>query len=166
MGESELTVHFDSEVQLVEFSGHVGRRWHSLGLSALLLGLRGELGSGKTTWVRGLLHGLGYASRVPSPTYTLLEQYALPGLTIVHLDLYRLADEQDLEPLGVRDWLGRETPTWMLVEWPERAPPLERACDLTLEFRYAGPTGRDIELSARSEAGNEALRAASDAASK
>ena len=143
MGESELIVHFDSEVQLVEFSEYAGRQWRALGLPALLLGLRGELGSGKTTWVRGLLRGLGYDGRVPSPTYTLLEQYVFPDLTIVHLDLYRLA-----------------------VEWPERAPRLDRACDLTLTFRYAGPTGRDIELNARSEPGIEALRVASDAASK
>ena len=165
MGESELIVHFTSEVQLTEFAALVGQRWRAAA-GSLVVGLCGELGSGKTTWVRALLRGLGYPGRVPSPTYTLLEHYVLPGLTVVHLDLYRLANEQDLEPLGVRDWLARPAPTWVLVEWPERAPRLAMACDLTFNFSYAGETGRELRCVAQTEAGIAALRGASDAALK
>lgn len=167
MGQSDLTIHFASEAQLTEFAARLGRQWQQdATFSLLVVGLRGELGSGKTTWVRALLKGLGYGGRVPSPTYTLLEQYSLGPLAVVHLDLYRLTSEHDLEPLGIRDWLARPDPTWVLVEWPERAPRLERACDVVIEFRYAGEAGRDLRLTAGTAAGIEALRRASDSCSK
>ena len=76
--------------------------------------------------------------RVPSPTYTLLEQYACGGLSLVHLDLYRLRGEDELENLGLRDWLA-EPERWIAVEWPERAPQLAERCDLTLEFAVMAP---------------------------
>ncbi len=166
MGESDLTVHFASEAQLIEAAQSVGQLWRASVPQPLVVGLRGELGSGKTTWVRALLRGLGYTGRVPSPTYTLLEHYGLTGLDVVHLDLYRLTSEHDLEPLGVRDWLAGAQPTWVLVEWPERAPRLDLAADLSLEFRYAGETGRDLRFHGRTETGNKALELARDSCSK
>jgi tRNA threonylcarbamoyladenosine biosynthesis protein TsaE len=83
-----------------------------------VLFLEGELGAGKTTLARGLLHSLGVSGPVRSPTYTLVELYALAGLTAVHADLYRLRDPRELQDLGLRDWARREH-LW-LVEWPER----------------------------------------------
>jgi tRNA threonylcarbamoyladenosine biosynthesis protein TsaE len=117
----------------------------------------GELGSGKTTWARALLRGLGYKGRVPSPTYTLLEHYALDGLTVVHLDLYRLTGDAELENLGLRDWLADPT-VWMLVEWPERAPSLLVRCDLVIAFAEWADGGRRVRVRAATEAGIEALR--------
>jgi tRNA threonylcarbamoyladenosine biosynthesis protein TsaE len=93
---------------------------------------------------------------VPSPTYTLLEQYTCGELTVVHLDLYRLRGESELENLGLRDWLA-EPVCWIVVEWPERAPSLAASCDLTLRFSMAGESGRRVALSAATGLGNRAL---------
>jgi tRNA threonylcarbamoyladenosine biosynthesis protein TsaE len=81
--------------------------------------LSGDLGAGKTTWVRGFLGARGVAGPVRSPTYTLVELYELGATTAVHLDLYRLQGAAELEPLGVRDW-AQSGYLW-LIEWPERA---------------------------------------------
>jgi tRNA threonylcarbamoyladenosine biosynthesis protein TsaE len=130
---------------------------HARGAWPLVLGLNGDLGSGKTTWVRAMLRGLGYAGRVPSPTYTLLEQYTCDGLTIVHLDLYRLRGADELENLGLRDWLA-EPNCWIAVEWPERAPQLASRCDVNLAFAVTSGGGRRVTVSAGSRLGIEALR--------
>ena len=103
MGESELTAELGSEAGLHGARGaRCARALRAARAWPLVLGLRGDLGSGKTTWVRAMLRGLGYRGRVPSPTYTLLEQYACGDLAVVHLDLYRLRGDDELENLGLR----------------------------------------------------------------
>ena len=151
-----MILDFDSEAALVATAGEVARRWSAAGCARLLIGLQGELGSGKTTWVRAMLRGLGYVGRVPSPTYTLLESYALGALTIVHLDLYRLSGGEELENLGVRDWLAHPQ-VWLLIEWPAQAPQLNAECDLSLEFHLTGPEARRVLISARTDEGRQAL---------
>lgn len=113
--------------------------------AAVLVCLEGDLGAGKTTLARGLLRALGHAGRVPSPTYTLVEPYELAGLRVHHLDLYRLADEEELLFLGASDWL--DAPGLTLVEWPERAPGLFARADLRLSLALAAP-GRRLTLAA------------------
>ena len=158
MGEpGGLTFQLDSEQRLAEVAGAFARALHSARAWPLVIGLRGDLGSGKTTWVRAMLRGLGYSRRVPSPTYTLLEQYACGELTVVHLDLYRLRGDDELEHLGLRDWLAEQV-CWVAVEWPERAPQLAARCDLTLELAVTGPLARRVSARARSGLGTEALR--------
>lgn len=156
MGEPSLTLDLGSETELAELAGFVARAWRGRGLYPLVVGLSGALGSGKTTWVRAMLRGLGYRGRVPSPTYTLLEHYACDGVTLVHLDLYRLGGDAELENLGLRDWLA-EPKSWILVEWPERAPQLARRCDLVIAFVELGETGRRVVLEPATLAGIEAL---------
>jgi tRNA threonylcarbamoyladenosine biosynthesis protein TsaE len=80
--------------------------------------LTGDLGAGKTTLARGFLHASGVTGAIRSPTYTLLETYDTPSSTVVHLDLYRLRDTAELEPLGLRD-VALPGYVW-LIEWPER----------------------------------------------
>ena len=75
--------------------------------------LTGELGAGKTTFARGFLVALGVADGVRSPTYTLLEIHELPGLTALHIDLYRLRDASELEPVGLREW-ARPGILWLI----------------------------------------------------
>ncbi len=91
-----------------------------MSLAALLKGdeiiyLQGELGAGKTTLVRGILKGLGYAGRVTSPTFTLMNMYSSQP-PVYHFDFYRLAGG-DLDDLGLEDYLGKDGIT--IIEWPE-----------------------------------------------
>jgi tRNA threonylcarbamoyladenosine biosynthesis protein TsaE len=157
MGEPELRAELDSEQEFAALAASFARTLHAQRAWPLVLGLHGDLGSGKTTWVRAMLRGLGYGGRVPSPTYTLLEQYAFEELTVVHLDLYRLRGADELENLGLRDWLA-EPNVWLAVEWPERAPQLDERCDLALAFAVTSRGGRSVAISAATRLGIEALR--------
>ena len=81
--------------------------------------LRGDLGSGKTTLARGLLRGLGYAGRVKSPTYTLVELYIDSRLNLYHFDFYRFHDPSEWHDAGFREYFNERS--ICLVEWPEKA---------------------------------------------
>lgn len=157
MGESALTAELESEPALAALAAGVARDLMAARAWPLVIGLTGDLGAGKTTWMRAMLRGLGYEGRVPSPTYTLLEQYRCGDLTVVHLDLYRLRGGEELEHLGLRDWLA-EPRCWIAVEWPERAPELAARCDIELALAVTSATGRRVTLAARTPAGIEALR--------
>ena len=155
-----------SEDMLVALAGRIAERWKTAAVCSLAVGLRGDLGAGKTTFVRALLRGLGLEGRVPSPTYTLLEEYRIDTLSVVHLDLYRLGDDdRELDAIGVRDWLERPG-AWVLAEWPERAPRFLAATDLVIELRMPGDTLRDLRFEAHTPIGHTALAAISDLLSK
>lgn len=94
--------------------------------------LRGELGAGKTLFTRAYIHALGYQGYVKSPSYGLLETYEVAGKTVLHLDLYRIEDPEELEYLAIRD-LYRED-TVLMVEWPDRGESYLPSPDLVLEF--------------------------------
>jgi tRNA threonylcarbamoyladenosine biosynthesis protein TsaE len=113
MYQMELII--PSEVAMMEF----GARLAGIAESGSILYLQGPLGAGKTTLVRGFLRGLGYPGGVKSPTYTLVESYHLPSQTIHHFDLYRLANPEELEYIGLRDYLTEDA--ICLIEWPEKA---------------------------------------------
>ena len=122
--------------------------------------LAGPLGAGKTTFARALLRALGAGERVKSPTYTLIETYALPGLTAQHLDLYRIGAAEELEWLGLRDLA--DGPVLWLIEWPERGAAAIPAPDLTVRLAHAA-CGRDVHVLAHDEVGTgwvDNLRAA------
>jgi tRNA threonylcarbamoyladenosine biosynthesis protein TsaE len=107
--------------------------------------LRGDLGAGKTTLVRGLLRGLGHRGAVRSPTYTLIEPYDELTPRVYHLDLYRLGDPEELDYLGLRDLLTGDT--LLLIEWPERGLGTLPTPDLELRIRHS-PPGRRIVIAA------------------
>ena len=115
-----------------------------------VLHLSGELGSGKTTLVRGLLHALGHPGRVKSPTYTLVEPYSISRLHLYHFDFYRFKDRSDWLSSGFRDYFNGET--FCVVEWPERAGGLLAPPDLKLRLAFAGE-GRLAMLEAPTPAG-------------
>lgn len=113
--------------------------------------LRGALGAGKSTLARALLRALGVTGAIRSPTYTLVERYALPDGEAVHLDLYRLSAAAELDFLGL-DELAEAATLW-LIEWPERGegglPPPDLGLDLgmqgqgrLLRVAFGGPVGR------------------------
>lgn len=157
MGKS-LTDVLASAAATEAHGAALGRSWQASRQARLLVGLRGELGAGKTTWARGLLRGLGVTGPVRSPTYTLVEPYQHGSLSVVHVDLYRLADESELAPLGLAEWLDDE-PCWVLVEWPERSAKLLSALDLCIDFQLV-PGGRRLLLVSHTAAGAAALRSA------
>lgn len=105
-----------------------------------VLHLKGELGSGKTTLVRGLLHELGYPGRVKSPTYTLVEPYELSSLHFYHFDFYRLRDEQEWLSSGFREYFNPDSAC--VVEWPERAGRTLPAPDVEVRLEHAGEARR------------------------
>ncbi len=116
--------------------------------------LVGELGAGKTTFARALLGALGISARIKSPTYSLIESYEVDGLNIHHLDMYRIAADDEVEWLGLRDLdVGRHL--W-LIEWPERAPAALPAPDLVVNLAHA-TAGRDLRVEAASERGQRWL---------
>jgi tRNA threonylcarbamoyladenosine biosynthesis protein TsaE len=152
-----LKLNLETEAALTAIAAKLAERWRDNGLTTLCVGLRGPLGSGKTTWVRAALAGLGYSGRVPSPTYTLLEEYRVSTLTLVHLDLYRFNDPEELEFLGVRDRFGASG-VWLFVEWPERAPSLLEKCDVVLDFEPVGVTRRVVGFATQTRVGDEVVR--------
>ena len=115
--------------------------------------LHGDLGAGKTTLVRGLLHALGHAGRVPSPTYTLVEPYEAGSLSLKHLDLYRIADPGELAYIGVRELTGT-----VLIEWPERGAHFLPEPDLDCRLELAG-SGRILEAEGQSRVGRDLVQA-------
>jgi tRNA threonylcarbamoyladenosine biosynthesis protein TsaE len=133
------------EAAQLEFGARLAR---ALGGRDAVIHLRGELGTGKTTLVRGLLRALGYPGPVRSPTYTLVEPYDSIVPAVVHLDLYRLSDPEELDYLGVRDLSARTG--LMIVEWPERGAGVLPPADIEIEIEHAG-LARRVSVSGSSD---------------
>jgi tRNA threonylcarbamoyladenosine biosynthesis protein TsaE len=132
-GESgSWTVVTPAEADLVEFARTFATHLHA----PLVIYLRGDLGAGKTTFARALIHSLGYCGRVKSPTYGLLETYAAGGVNILHLDLYRIETPSEVEQLAVRDLFDGHS--LLLVEWPEKGGNFLPAADLEVYFGELG----------------------------
>lgn len=111
--------------------------------------LSGELGTGKTTFVRGLARNLGITKRILSPTFVLLRQYKVNDKKsrfdfLYHLDCYRLQKSQDLEVLGMREIIN-DKKNLLVIEWPEIAKSVFHLSFIDIIFKYE-KTGRKIEI--------------------
>jgi tRNA threonylcarbamoyladenosine biosynthesis protein TsaE len=145
-----------SEWSLVDEQAQVafGQQFAQAIKQGALVFLHGNLGAGKTTFVRGVIQGLGHQGNVKSPTYTLIEPYEHIAPATYHLDLYRLGDPEELEFLGLREMLADES--LMLIEWPERAGDWLPVADIECFLTYQEP-GRQICLQANTDKGREIL---------
>lgn len=111
----------------------------------LIVLLRGDLGAGKTTLVKGIAEGFGAARAedVTSPTFTLVHEYRGPHITLYHIDLYRIDTERELETLGLDDLLAPNS--ILLIEWGEKFPSLRHDQNLEISLERVGETERRIE---------------------
>jgi tRNA threonylcarbamoyl adenosine modification protein YjeE len=124
-----------------------GRRLAALLRRGDLVALKGDLGAGKSELARAVIRArAGAEIEVPSPSFTLVQGYGLPGLPITHADLYRLDDSAELDELGLEEALAEGA---LLVEWPERAGDRLPADRLTLALTMpAQPSARSLEIEA------------------
>lgn len=128
--EPPCTLQITDETAMMELGGQIACL---LPIGGVVL-LHGNLGVGKTTLVRGLLRSLGFEGTVKSPTYTLVEPYHVANRDIYHFDLYRLADPEELEYLGVRDYFRNDA--LCLIEWPQQADGFLPIADLEVSLEY------------------------------
>jgi tRNA threonylcarbamoyladenosine biosynthesis protein TsaE len=149
MAKTLLDLHLPDSGITEALGASLARAFTASSTGAVLY-LRGELGSGKTTCARSLLHALGVTATVRSPTYTLVDTYTVGSLNCVHVDLYRLRSWPEVEELGLRDLTG---PGYlMLIEWPEKGGAAVPHADVDLQLLYAGES-RVASLRALSEVG-------------
>ncbi len=118
----------------------------------MVIFLQGDLGSGKTTFVRGFLRGLGYEGVVKSPTFTLVEAYSFQDYSVYHFDLYRLVRPEELELIGIRDYFNDHA--IVLVEWPNQGSGFLGDADIELSFTMI-PIGRKLTMNFLTKQGIE-----------
>lgn len=132
----------------------IGARIAAALVPGLTIYLRGDLGAGKTALVGAILRARGHSGAVKSPTYTLVEPYRIGTLAIYHFDLYRLRQAEELEFLGIRDYV--ENQGVLLIEWPQRGAGVLPPADIDVDIR-TGNDARELNFRALSEAGTVAL---------
>ena len=148
---ANLSLHLADENATIALAQRLAARLKP----GMVIYLRGDLGAGKTTLVRGMLNALGYGGRVKSPTYTLVEPYHAAGLDLRHFDLYRLRDEDEWEAAGFRDEFDGQN--IFFIEWPENAQGLIPHADMEIAFEIL-EQGRNTEIHANTEIGKQCLK--------
>ncbi len=133
----------------------LGRRVGSYLFPGAIVYLYGEIGSGKTTLIRGMMRGLGIQIPVRSPTYTLVEPYEGHQYSVYHFDLYRLAEPEELHFFGAEEYFSPDS--ICILEWAERAQGLLPTPDLSIEIEYRDAGSRVIQIFSHTERGQAVL---------
>lgn len=136
---SEVTLYLADEDAMVALGTRIAQVTQGHGI----VFLDGDLGAGKTTLSRGIIRGLGHVGSVKSPTFTLVEPYEIGEIRAFHFDLYRLVDPEELEYLGIRDYL--EDDALCLIEWPQNGAGFLPKPDLTITIS-PHDSGRSLSL--------------------
>ena len=142
------TLAWPDEAACAAFAAALARR---PGISDAFIALHGPLGAGKTTFVRHLLRALGVQGRIKSPTYAVLEPYALPNLAISHFDFYRFDDPREWQDAGFRELFAQ--PGLKLAEWPEKVAGVLPVADLRLAIEPLADDARRVTLEAATPRG-------------
>ena len=132
------------EVGRVEETWALARRFAAELKPGDVVCLEGDLGAGKTTFTQGLAAALGVSGRVTSPTFCIVQEHQSPDVLLVHVDLYRLHGEEDVEAMGWEDYLSRGA--IIAVEWPERAGALLPSSAHHVAFHHKGEEKRRITI--------------------
>ncbi len=135
--------HTDSAEETIA----LGAKLASMLREARVVLLRGDLGAGKTTMVKGIAEAFQAAEQedVTSPTFTLVHEYRGPERTLFHIDLYRIDTERELATLGLDD-LSNEEGNILLIEWGEKFPRLVQLRDFEIRLQRVGENGREISV--------------------
>ena len=134
----------------------LGASWAKSLAAPLVVYLQGDLGAGKTTFTRGLLHGLGHTGAVKSPTYAIVESYPLPAFTLHHFDLYRFTAPEEWDDAGLDDLADGHS--ICLIEWPQLGEGFAPPPDIGIHLGHT-ETGRLATLNAHTETGQKSLEA-------
>ncbi|HLF13847.1 MAG TPA: tRNA (adenosine(37)-N6)-threonylcarbamoyltransferase complex ATPase subunit type 1 TsaE [Bacteroidota bacterium] len=144
--DSPVVVHSMSEEETVAAGGRLGRLLKAGDVVAIF----GDLGAGKTRFVRGICRALGTVRAASSPTFTLLHEYHAPGLAVYHFDFYRIASASELAGIGFAEYLDRGDGV-CVIEWADRVEPFLPADRYEVRMRAGGGSGkpdlRVIEIS-------------------
>ncbi len=136
------------------FAGFMARNRALLTEHGLTVRLYGDLGAGKTSFVRAILRTLNFQGPVKSPTFALVETYPVLGITLNHFDFYRFEDPMEFEDAGFRDFFGPGFATF--TEWTEKAEPFVPDADIVIDLTHVG-LGRHARLTAKSDLGRSVL---------
>jgi tRNA threonylcarbamoyladenosine biosynthesis protein TsaE len=153
---NDITLTLDNEVATLA----CGARFAGIVVPGIVVYLHGDLGAGKTTFVRGVLQGLGHTGKVKSPTYTLVESYEIElnvgfNCQLYHFDLYRLVSEEEWDAAGFRDYFNAQSVC--MIEWPEKAGHVLPEPDIHVRLSMF-KEARKIQFSASSLLGKECLQ--------
>ncbi|GGI83111.1 tRNA (adenosine(37)-N6)-threonylcarbamoyltransferase complex ATPase subunit type 1 TsaE [Legionella impletisoli] len=148
--KKELLINLPSEEDTIALA----KRCAKILRSPATLTFRGNIGAGKTTFIRAMLKALGICSTIKSPTFSLVETYSLDTFQIHHFDLYRIHDEAELEYIGFRDYFTSQSVC--CIEWPEHGTHYLNVVDIEFALMAHGE-GRRLSLIAKSPLGIEML---------